>query len=60
MRPPPSGQSIFMRINSMWGERESWVCGEGGWGGVGTRPHFAYNFLWGDGMLEKIYFWILS
>ena len=44
----------------MWGERESWVCGEGGWGGVGTRPHFAYNFLWGDGMLEKIYFWILS
>lgn len=36
----------------MWGEGESWVCGEGGWGwgfvekggGLGTRPLFAYNF----------------
>ena len=44
----------------MWGEGGSWVCGEGGSGGVGTHLHFAYNFLWGDGMLEKIYFWILS
>ena len=66
----------------MWGEGESWVCGEGGWGG--DQSLFAYNFhgdvvnlvprshsvfplavgdlgtRLGCGMLEKIYFWILS
>ena len=66
MRPPPAGQSIFMRINSMWGEGELDMWRRG-WGGVGTHPLFAYNFhrdvtcwkryIFGFYPEKGIYFW---